>query len=179
MESCQENLQDLTFSIRFLLLTLLQANNGETSIASVGQAIMLDTFPTLILVPLQLGLGVQIHQLFGSKFLIESLYSQGFSLPYAEILLFEKMCGCIPGYKYSRSGQASKLLMYAVTDNVDQNAKTMDGKNAFHGMGVIVVVAPCLKSIYFIFLIYFVVWNIDMILSFQRCLLSLNNFSVC
>ena len=66
-----------------------------------------------------------------------------------------------------------------ITDNVDQNAKTMDGKNAFHGMGVIVVVTPSLKSIYFIFLIYFVVWNIYRILSFQRCLLSLNNFSVC
>ena len=51
---------------------------------------MQNTFPNLVLAPLQLGIGVQMHRQFGSKFLIVSLYSQGFSLSYAEILRLER-----------------------------------------------------------------------------------------
>ena len=86
MESCQENLQYLPYSLLFLLSTQLQANNAATRIASIGQAIMQNTLPSLILAPLQLGM----HRQLGSKFLIVSLYSQGFSLSYAEILRLER-----------------------------------------------------------------------------------------
>lgn len=49
MESCQENPEYLPYSLRFLLSILLQANNLETHIASIGQALVRNTFPSLIL----------------------------------------------------------------------------------------------------------------------------------
>ena len=55
---------------------------------------MQNTFPNVIIAPLQLGLGV--HWQFGSKFLIEPLYNQGFSLFYAEILQFKR---CAVAYR--------------------------------------------------------------------------------
>ena len=123
-----------------------QTNNAETCIASIGQAIMQNTFPNLILAPLQLGLGLQIHQQFGSKFLIESLYSQGFSLSYAEILRFERCTAAYHGTNIPDLAKHQNYSMQALTDNVDRNAKIMDGENTFHGMGIIVAITPCLKS---------------------------------
>ena len=36
--------------------------------------------------------------------------------------------------------------MQAVADNVDHNSITLDGRNTFHGMGIIVAVMPKIKS---------------------------------
>ena len=36
--------------------------------------------PKAIVAPLQIGLGVQMHRQFGSRFLIDSLHSHGFAL---------------------------------------------------------------------------------------------------
>ena len=40
--------------------------------------------------PLQLGLAVQIHHLYRSKFLVDTLHAMGFCSSYAEVLRFEK-----------------------------------------------------------------------------------------
>jgi len=57
-------------SVHTLLQTLFPANSC-TKVASLGQAITQATRPRVILCPLQLGLGVQLHH-FSSKFLIDS-----------------------------------------------------------------------------------------------------------
>ena len=87
-----------------------------------------------------------MHRQFGSKFLIESLYSHGFSLSYAEILRFERCAAAYRGTNIPDLDEHQNYSMQAVADNVDHNAKTMDGKNTLHGMGDTVAVTPCLKS---------------------------------
>ncbi len=52
----------------------VRKNNGQKKIASIGQAVMQATRPRVILTPLQLGLGVQLHHHFGSRFLIGTLH---------------------------------------------------------------------------------------------------------
>ena len=47
-------------------------------IASIGQAIMQAAQPRVLLAPLQIGLGVQMHHYFGSRILIDSLHNHGF-----------------------------------------------------------------------------------------------------
>ena len=93
---------------------------------------MQNTLPNLILASLQLGLGVQKHRQFGSKFLIESLYSDGFSLTYTEILPFERFAAAYQGTNIPDLVEHQNYSMQAVADNVDHNAKTMDGRNTFH-----------------------------------------------
>lgn len=50
----------------------------QTKIASIGQAIMQAARPRVLLAPLQVGLGVQLHHHFASHFLIDSLHNYGF-----------------------------------------------------------------------------------------------------
>ena len=86
--------------------------------------------------PFYLGLAVQLYHNFGSKQLIETLYSHGFCASYGEVrryltnIVHHEMKkihddvhvpdGIIP----IREG----------ADNVDINTETIDGKNTFHSM---------------------------------------------
>ena len=78
MHSCQENLQYLLYSLCFLLSMLLQANNTEILILFLGQAIMQNTFPNVILAPLQHELGVQIHHYLVKSSLLSHCTVRGF-----------------------------------------------------------------------------------------------------
>ena len=78
MEPCQENLQYLLYSLCFLLSMLLQANNAEILIILLGQAIMQNTFPNVILAPLQHELGVQIHHYLVKSSLLSHCTVRGF-----------------------------------------------------------------------------------------------------
>ena len=94
----------------------------------------------MLIAPLQIGLGVQIHHHFGSKFLIDSLNNHGFCSSYLEVKKFEVSAADaqekeIPGYI---PGQFAQFT----ADNVDHNVRTLDGANTFHGMGIIAVRSP-------------------------------------
>ena len=93
---------------------------------------MQNTRPQTILAPLQLGLGVQMHRQFGSKFLIDSFYGIYGSAALSGV--------GIPG------STNNDHFMRAIADNVDHNARTIDGKNTFHGMGIIFSVTPKVKT---------------------------------
>ena len=89
-----------------------------------------------VFTPLYLGLAVQLYHNFGSKQLIETLYSHGFCASYGEVRRYwtsivhhetEKLHdnvhvpdGIIP----IREG----------ADSIDINTETTDGKNTFHSM---------------------------------------------
>ncbi len=108
--------------------------------ASLGQAIMQATRPRVLLAPLQVGLGVQLHHHFASKFLIDSLNHHGFCSSYSEVQKFIRSAAVthgtdIPGYI------PGHFVQY-VADNVDHNIRTVDGKNTFHGMGIIATITP-------------------------------------
>ena len=57
---------------------------------SIGQAIMQATWPLVLLVPLQFGLGVQLYYHFASRFFIGSLHHHGFCCCYQEVQRFEQ-----------------------------------------------------------------------------------------
>ena len=73
-------------SLRVLLTGLITGNGVSAKIASIGQAVMQATRPRVILAPLQLGLGVQLHHHFGSRFLIDTLHQHGFCCSYIRLI---------------------------------------------------------------------------------------------
>ena len=98
------------------------------------------TRPRVLQAPLLLGLGVQMHFHFASRFLIDTLDGLGYSCSYSEVQSYERSaavaCGTdIPGYI------PGQFIQY-VADNVDHNIRTLDGKDTFHGMGIIANVTP-------------------------------------
>lgn len=60
-------------SLNRFLPTIAEAN-CDLKVVSIGQAIIQGARPRSIIAPLQIGLGVQLHHTFKSKFLIETLY---------------------------------------------------------------------------------------------------------
>ena len=69
---------------------MIIGNDSPLKVAAIGQSIMQAIRPRLIVSPLQLGLGVQMHHAFGSKMLIDILNKLGFSSSYSEVERFER-----------------------------------------------------------------------------------------
>ena len=130
----------LPISLQIFLKGLFTSSQAETKTASIGQAIVQATRPRVILAPLQLGLGVQLHHLFGSRFLVDTLHKHGFCCSYGEVINFERSAAVNEGTDIPNLKQGA-FVQY-VADNVDHNIRTLDGHNTFHGMGMIAAVTP-------------------------------------
>ncbi|WAR07353.1 LOW QUALITY PROTEIN: hypothetical protein MAR_017311, partial [Mya arenaria] len=113
ISSTEENKTYIPDSL-ILLLSSMFFTSDDVELASIGQAIIQACRPKSILAPLQLGLGVQLHHQFGSRYLVDLLNKMGFSASYTKF----------------------------VADNVDHNACTLDGHGTFHGMGIIACTSP-------------------------------------
>ena len=129
-------------SMRTFLSCLLVGNEKEKKIAAIGQAIIQATRPRTILAPLQLGLALQVHHLHPSKNLINILSSFGYCVPYNEVILFEKNAAVTNNTDGMFEGLIGESFIQHVADNADHNTCTIDGKNTFHGMGIIVAITP-------------------------------------
>ena len=101
------------------------------------------TRPRVLLAPLQLGLSVQLHHHFASRFLIDTLYQHGFCCSYNEVQQLEK--NAVLSYGTDIPHYSSQFVQY-VADNVDHNIRTLDGNDTFHGMGMIAIVTPGTKN---------------------------------
>ena len=126
-------------------LELIFVGQNYRKVAAVGQAIMQAARPRAIIAPLQLGLGLQMHHHFASKFLIETLNNLGFSSSYSEVMLYKRNAAVTadPNNNTLSCGQ----FMQYIADNIDHNLRTIDGKNTFHGMGIISCITPEHKEI--------------------------------
>ena len=71
--------------LKSLLRIVFAGKDVDVKLASLGQAIMPTARPMILLTPLNIGLGVQMHHHFQFKFLIESLNSRGFCCSYDEV----------------------------------------------------------------------------------------------
>lgn len=140
MSSTNSALSFVPESLKQLLTKHAVGKNVDTKIASLGKAIMQCTRPRALIAPLQIGLGVQMHRHFGSKFLIDSLHQNGFCSSYQEVQRFER-CAAVSHGTELPNINSGQFLQY-VADNVDHNTRTIDGLNTFHGMGMIVIVTP-------------------------------------
>ena len=96
--------------------------------------------PRILNTPLQLGLGVQMHRQFGSRFLIDKLNQLGFCSSYSEIQMYERSAAVNLGTDIPGLGSGS--FVQHIADNVDHNLRTLDGYNTFHGIGIIATVTP-------------------------------------
>ena len=96
--------------------------------------------PNSFIPPLQIGLGVQLHHLHGSRALVDLLHSLGFCSSYHEVQIFEKSAASSQGT--ALSGVKSDSFIQFAADNVDHNIRTLEGLGTFHGMGIIGVATP-------------------------------------
>ena len=125
----------------FLQMIIVESITSERLVSSLGQAIVQSALPRSIICPLQLGLGVQMHHQFGSKFLIETLHSLGFCSSYREVQKFESSAALAEAQESLIHRSAGQFVQF-VGDNVDHNTGTLDGHNTFHGMGIIATITP-------------------------------------
>ena len=87
---------------------------------------------------------MQLHHHFASKFLIETLHKHGFCCSYKEVATYERSAAVTRGTDLPNC-TSDKCIQY-VADNVDHDIGTIDGKNTFHGMGMIATVTPATSS---------------------------------
>ena len=126
------------------LLQEITMSKTDLKIAAIGQAIAQTTRPRSLIPPLQIGLGVQLHHQYGSRFLIETLNSLGFCSSYSEVNRFE--CNAALQQGTDLLGLKGNEFIQYSADNVDHNSCTLDGKGTFHGMGIIACVTPGLDN---------------------------------
>ena len=129
--------------LSLFLQTLFVGNDIDVKIASVGQTIVQAVRPRVV-APLQIGLGIQMHRQFGSRFLIDSLNRHGFSSSYTEVQKYERSAAANRGTEIL--GFTPGRFIQHVADNVDHNLRTLDGLNAFHGRGILTTVTPGTQS---------------------------------
>ena len=129
-------------SLRILLQETFSGKSCDLKVASIGQSIVQLTRLRAIVAPIQYGLAVQMHQHFGSRFLVDSLHSHGFCLPYSEVLRFLKCAANFRGTNISTQGRFGQF----VADNVDHNLRTLDGRGTHRGMGIILAVTPGVRD---------------------------------
>ncbi|CAH3187344.1 unnamed protein product [Porites lobata] len=140
ISSLEENCAFLPETLYLFLRTIFNEKSAERKIASIGQAIIQAARPRVLIAPLQIGLAVQMHHHYGSKFLIDSLNSHGFCSSYTEVKKFEMSAAQTKGTDIP--GLTPGHFVQYVADNVDHNVCTLDGQNTFHGMGIIAAVTP-------------------------------------
>lgn len=133
LESTESNVEFLPETLKVFLETLFQAKKSEIKIASIGQAMTQAVRPRVLLAPLQIELGVQLHHHFASKFLMHLLFNLGFCSSYSEVSRFESSAVVARGEYLPVIGPENIVQFSA--DNVDHNLNTLDGHDSFIGNG--------------------------------------------
>ena len=140
----KEALNFIPSLLQNFLRTLFTGKVVDLKIASVGQAIMQAVRPRVLMAPLQIGLGVQMHHHFSSTFLTDSFNAHGFCASYKTVTNYEKCAAAAQGTDIPECSP-QHFVQYAA-DNVDHNIRTLDGNGTFHGMGIIATITPGTKS---------------------------------
>ena len=127
-------------SIPKLLKTFLQVLiRPELKQKSIGQAIVQAAKPKSAIMPILFGLAVELDHVFGSKWLLDELYQLGFCSTYTEVSRFKQSAMVTEDATQNELSFQPGTFSQHVADNVDHNLCTLDGKNTFHGMGIIQV----------------------------------------
>jgi len=140
MDSVEMACTFLPKSLQLFIGDVFTGVDSDRKMASIGQSMVQATRRRVLLAPLQLGLGVQLHYHFGSKFLIDTLHKHGFTCSYSEVSKFERSAAVKEGTDIPNIS-SDNFIQY-IADNVDHNLRTIDGHNTFHGMGIMATVTP-------------------------------------
>ena len=108
-------------------------------VGSLGQALMQAARPRSMMMPLQIGLGLELHHQFASKFLIDTLSNLGFCKSYLEVRMFEKKT-TVTQAQFTEDARG-KFVQF-IADNVDHNVVTLDEKRTVHMMRIIATTTP-------------------------------------
>ena len=144
MKSIDHNLTILPPSLCLLLQTIIKSKTADLRCASIGQAIMSATCPRAFLSPLQVGLCVTLDQKYCHRDLIHLLFNLGFCSSYSESVIYKKNAAVTHGVDIGELTADS--LLHFIADNVDHNAKTLDGEDVIHMMGQMGAVTPARPS---------------------------------
>ncbi|GFO01027.1 hypothetical protein PoB_002753200 [Plakobranchus ocellatus] len=140
----EENANYLPASLLLFLQALMnKKNEAKLKTASIGQAMMQAMGLNILIPPLQIGLGVQLHHLHGFRALIDLSHSLGYCSSYHEVQCFEQCAASSQGTDLS--GVSSDSFIQFVADNVDHNLRTLEGLGTFHAMGIIGAATPSEK----------------------------------
>ena len=88
ISSIDHNKDFVPESLVLFLRELFSAKDADFKLCSIGQSIMQACYPRTMIAPLQLGLAVQLHHHFASKYLIDVLNSLVFCVSYTEVQTF-------------------------------------------------------------------------------------------
>ena len=138
-------------SLRTALETLFIGKDARHKVVAVGHAIIQAVRPRAVIALLQVGLAVQIHHLYRSKFIVDTLHEMGFCSSYKEVIRFEKNAAdCVEPDVLGGDVDLLEMSVLFAADNVDHSIITLDGKGKFHGMGVIASITPAKQMNYLI-----------------------------
>ena len=134
-------LKYLPESLKCFFKNLFVGKDTSRKIAGIGQSILQAVCPRSSLASLQLGLSILVYHHYRSEYLLNTLHGLGFCSSYDEIQMFEGNCALVNAAAYLL-GDLSGGHVMMVADNVDHDTRTLDGKNTFHGMGMIAAITP-------------------------------------
>ena len=101
----------------------------------------------MLLAPLQFGLSTQMHHLFGSRVLVDTLHKHGFGCSYDEVQSFERSSAVSEAPGVAHESIKSDSAIQFVADNVDHDIATIKCHGTFHGMGMVAIITPeCLEA---------------------------------
>jgi len=103
---------------------------------SIGQSIVYAARPRSVIPPIPFGLGIELDHIFGSKWLLDEMSHLGFTISYQEVTRFKQSVMMCEDTLINNDMPPDTFTQY-VADNVDHNICTLDGKQTFHGMGII------------------------------------------
>ena len=105
---------------------------------SIGQCLLYAVRPRSVIPPILFGLGVEMDHVIGSKWAITELNKLGFSVSYDEITRFKQNVVHSTNIEDAiLSSHSGGSFTQWIADNVDHNIATLDGKQTFHGMGIV------------------------------------------
>ena len=162
LSSLDTNFNVVPESLKTLLKVIINRQDSELDknsklvMASIGQAIMQTARPRSLILPLQLGMAVEAHAIYGSRYLVDLLHHHGFCSSYNEVKTYLVNAASEPTRKGDQGGgDAATTLnsnlnvssprnsfIHYIADNVDHNSATIDGHGTFHGMGVMAAITP-------------------------------------
>lgn len=100
---------------------------------ALGQAIAQAVRQKILLAPLQLGTGVELHHLFASRYLIKHLNKLGFSCSYKEVRRFEQNAALTQGVQLNDI--TGESCVQFVADNVDRITTPEHSMEHVHSTG--------------------------------------------
>ena len=115
-------------SLKLLLSKTFAGEGHYTKIGAIGHSIMQAIHPRGMLCPLQIGLSIQLHHNFRSRYLIDILHQLGYCSSYAEVTRFERNAALASGSSPKTVDKNAVVLLAA--DNVDHDVCNLDGKNS-------------------------------------------------